>query len=211
MNYLTRKEEADLASQVTLMQRRQIPMIHEQTFRNVSERGLTMDEVFARIRSFMLVDPRAAYQLMVGTDAQVHAGHTKFVTSVVVFRPGRGAWFCYRQIILPREIRSLQEKLSLETTFSQETASYFDESKRAELEDILLPYVYQGAELKLFIDIDAGTDAKRNRTSTLVAELVGRIEAMGLSARVKPEAIAASSISNRYTKTPYREKKSAVT
>ncbi len=193
------------------MQRRQIPMIHEQTFRNVSERGLTINEVFARIRSFMLVDPRAAYQLMVGTDAQVHAGHTKFVTSVVVFRPGRGAWFCYRQIILPREIRSLQEKLSLETTFSQETASYFDESKRAELEDILLPYVYQGAELKLFVDIDAGTDAKRNRTSTLVAELVGRIEAMGLSARVKPEAIAASSISNRYTKTPYREKKSAVT
>ncbi len=211
MNYLTRKEEADLASQVTLMQRRQIPMIHETTFRNISERELTMDDVFARIRSFMLVDPRAAYQLMVGTDAQVHAGHTKFVTSVVVFRPGRGAWFCYRQIILPREIRSLQEKLSLETTFSQETASYFDESKRAELEDILLPYVYQGSELKLFIDIDAGTDAKRNRTSTLVAELVGRIEAMGLSARVKPEAIAASSISNRYTKTPYREKKSAVT
>ncbi len=191
------------------MQRRQIPMIHEKTFRNVSEKELTMDDVFARIRGFMHVDPRAAYQLMVGTDAQVHAGHTKFVTSVVNFRPGRGAWFCYRQIILPREIRSLQEKLSLETTFSQEIASYFDERKRAQLEDILLPYVYQGAELKLFIDIDAGTDVKRNRTSALVADLVGRIEAMGLSARVKPEAIAASSVSNRYTKTPYRKKKSA--
>ncbi|MFC4304398.1 ribonuclease H-like YkuK family protein [Cohnella boryungensis] len=186
------------------MQRRQIPTIYEKTFRNVSEKELTMNDVFARIRSFMQADPRAAYQLMVGTDAQVHAGHTKFVTSVVVFRPGKGAWFCYRQVILPREIRSLQEKLSLETTFSQEVASYFDGAKRAELEDILLPYVYQGADLKLFIDIDAGTDGKRNRTSAFVTELVGRIEAMGLSARVKPEAIAASAISNRYTKAPYR-------
>ena len=186
------------------MPRRSFPLIHEKTFRNLSERHLTMDGVFERIRGFMLADPRAAYQLLVGTDAQVHAGHTKFVTSIVAFRPGRGAWFCYRQIILPREIRSLQEKLSLETTFSQEIAAYFDETKRAELEDILLPYVYQGAELRLFIDIDAGTDDKRNRTSAFVADLVGRIEAMGISARVKPEAIAASSVSNRYTKTPYR-------
>lgn len=186
------------------MNKRQIPLIHENIFRNVSETNMTLDEVFRRIQRFIESEPYAAYQLVIGTDAQVHAGHTKFITSIVIFRPGRGAWFCYRQVIIPREIDSLQEKLSLETTFSQEIALYFDDAKRAMLEDILLPYVYQGAELQLFIDIDAGTDALRNRTSAIVAELVGRIEAMGMSARVKPEAIVASSVSNRFTKTPYR-------
>lgn len=186
------------------MKRHVYPMLHEQVFRNLSEQNLPLDEVFVRIRGFMERDPRASYQLVVGTDAQVHAGHTKFVTSVVILRPGRGAWFCYRQVIVPRELRSLREKLSLETTYSQEIAAYFDAGKRAVLEDILLPYAYHGASLAMFVDIDAGTDARRNRTSVMVAELVGRIEAMGLSARVKPEAIAASSVSNRYTKTPYR-------
>jgi predicted RNase H-related nuclease YkuK (DUF458 family) len=186
------------------MKRRQFPMIHEKTFRNVSQGNISLDEVFCRIQSFMESDPHAVYQLVIGTDAQVHAGHTKFITSIVIFRPGRGAWFCYRQVILPREINSLQEKLSLETTFSQEIAMYFDHTKRALLEDIVMPHVYQGAELQLFIDVDAGTDAKRNQTSAFVADMIGRIEAMGLSARVKPEAIVASSVSNRYTKIPYR-------
>lgn len=186
------------------MKRRKYAYIHESLFRNVTENHMSIDDVFDRIRGFMRSDPRARYQLIIGTDAQVHSGHTKFVTSVVIYRPGRGAWFCYRQVVIPREIRSIQEKLTLETTFSQEIAMIIDDAKRASLEDIILPYVYQGAELQLFIDIDAGTDAKRNKTSTFVADMVGRVEAMGLSARVKPDAIGASAVSNRYTKTPYR-------
>lgn len=193
--------------QVTTMKNQNIPMIHENVFRNVSEQELTLDEVFRRIAAFMKADPRAAYQLVIGTDAQVHAGHTKFITSIVIFRPGKGAWFCYRQVIMPREIASIQEKLGLETTFSQEIAMYFDHEKRAELEDIVLPHVYLGAGLQLFIDIDAGTDAKRNRTAAYVSEMVGRVEAMGMEARVKPEAVVASAVSNRFTKSPYRREK----
>ncbi|MCU6712971.1 ribonuclease H-like YkuK family protein [Paenibacillus sp. J5C_2022] len=191
------------------MKRRYYPKIHEQVFRNVSEQNMTLDEVFQRIQRFMGSNPIAAYQLVIGTDAQVHAGHTKFITSVVIMRRGQGAWFCYRQIILPREIESLQEKLSLETTYSQEIATYFNDDKRSLLEDIVMPHVYKGAELQLFVDIDAGTDPKRNQTAAFVADMVGRIEAMGLSARVKPEAIVASSVSNRYTKTPYRGRQAA--
>ncbi|MFC5471442.1 ribonuclease H-like YkuK family protein [Cohnella suwonensis] len=186
------------------MKRRRYAPIHETLFRNLSENNLNIDDVFERVRSFMEKDPRAAYQLIVGTDAQVHAGHTKFVTSIVIYRPGRGAWFCYRQVIVPREIRSLQEKLNLETTLSQEVAALIDGPRRESLEDILLPYVYQGAELLVYVDIDAGTDAKRNKTSAFVADMVGRVEAMGLTARVKPEAIGASAVANRFTKSPYR-------
>jgi hypothetical protein len=199
-----RKDEADNASRVSHMKSRQYALIHESVFRNMKDRDMTLDEVFDRIVDFMRSDARSRYQLVIGTDAQVHAGHTKFITSVVIIRPGRGAWFCYRQIILPREIYSIKEKLTLETTFSQEIATYFDADKRMRLEDILMPHVYQGAELRMYIDIDAGTDAKRNQTSLYVSDMVGRIEAMGLSARVKPEAIVASSVSNRFTKTPHR-------
>ncbi|AJY75071.1 ribonuclease H-like YkuK family protein [Paenibacillus beijingensis] len=192
------------------MKKRQFPFIHEKVFRNFSERNMPLSVVYDRIQSFMRTDPCAAFKLIIGTDAQVHAGHTKFITSIVIFRPGRGAWFCYRQVIIPREIRSIREKLTLETTFSQEIATYFDDAKRAMLEDIILPHVYQGAGLQLFIDIDAGTDEKRNQTSAFVADMVGRIEAMGLSARVKPDAIVASSVSNRFTKIPYRGHAAAV-
>lgn len=203
-----RKDEADDASRVIHMKSRQYALIHESVFRNMKDRDMTLDEVFDRIADFMRKDARSRYQLVIGTDAQVHAGHTKFITSVVIIRPGRGAWFCYRQVILPREIYSIQEKLTLETTFSQEIATYFDEEKRMQLEDILLPYVYQGAELSMFIDIDAGTDVKINQTAAYVSDMVGRIEAMGLAARVKPEAIVASSVSNRFTKTPHHGYKS---
>lgn len=186
------------------MKIRQFPLLHETVFRNVAERDLALDEVFERIQRFMRTEPSAAYQLVIGSDAQVHAGHTKFITSIVIIRTGRGAWFCYRQVILPREVDSVQEKLSLETTFSQEIAMYFDHGRRSLLEDIVMPHVYQGAELRMYIDIDAGTDARRNATAAFVTDMVGRIEAMGMSARVKPEAIVASSVSNRYTKKPYR-------
>lgn len=194
-----------IETRVKIMKRRKYAYLHETFFRNVSEHHMSMDDVFDRIRGFMRNEPQARYQLIIGTDAQVHSGHTKFITSVVIYRPGRGAWFCYRQVVIPREIRSIQEKLTLETTFSQEIAMIIDDAKRASLEDIILPYVYQGAELQLFIDIDAGTDVKRNKTSVFVADMVGRVEAMGLSARVKPDSIGASAVSNRYTKTPYRD------
>jgi len=187
---------------MALVSTRQLPMIHEMVFRNVSESHMPLDEVFERIRRYMKAEPRASYQLIIGTDSHVHAGHTKFVTSIVIRRMGSGAWFCYRQVVIPREIRSVQEKLSLETAYSQEIATYFDHDKRSQLEDIVLPYVYKGAELQCFIDIDAGTDKVRNRTAAYVADMVGRVEAMGITARVKPEAVVASAVSNRYTKTP---------
>ncbi len=187
--------------------RRQIPLLHECVFRNLSDRDMELDEVFRRIQQFMRLEPRGSYQLVIGTDAQVHNGHTKFVTAVVIVRQGRGAWFCYRHVILPREVKSIQEKLGLETSFSQEIAMFFDAGKRAQLEDIIMPHVYSGAEFHMYIDIDAGTDMRRNATAAYVPDMVGRVEAMGMSARVKPEAIVASAVSDRFTKSPYRTSK----
>lgn len=183
---------------------RKFALLHEMKFRNVSHTNLRLDDVFDRIKDFMTADPGRAYNLFIGTDAQVHRGYTKFITSITIHRLGNGAWFCYRQVIIPREIKSLQEKLSKETQLSQEIAAYFDGAKRETLEDIVIPHIYHGSNFEFYVDIDAGTDEVENKTSKYVAEMVGRVEAMGLSARVKPEAVGASAVSNRYTKTPYR-------
>lgn len=179
--------------------------VHEDRYRNNSEHSLTLDYVYERILRFMEQDPARMYRLFIGTDAQVHRGYTKFVTSITIHRLGYGAWFCFRQVIVPREITSIQEKLTLETTYSQEVACYFDEQKRALLDDVVMPYVYHGAGLQIYVDIDEGTDAVMNRTSAYVADMVGRVQAMGLSVRVKPEAVGASAVSNRMTKVPFRQ------
>jgi predicted RNase H-related nuclease YkuK (DUF458 family) len=199
-----RKEEANLAVQVKLMKtrKRQYPLIHETTFRNTTEQNLEFCDVLDRISRFIASDPRAVYDIVVTTDAQTHSGHTKFVSYIVVYRVGRGAWLCSRQVILPREIYSVQEKLSLETTFSQEIASQFGYAERDRLEDIIFPYVDQGANIRFMVDIDGGTGAK-NKTAAYISEMVGRIEAMGLIARVKPESVMVS-VADRETKKPFR-------
>lgn len=184
-------------------QRRKFPMIHETTFRNMSEQNLGIGDVMKRIAGFIAEDPRAAYNLVITTDAQVHSGHTKFVTFIVAYRVGRGAWLCSRQVILPREIQSVQEKLFLETTYSQEIAVHFDYHYRTQLEDLILPFMDGGADIKFFVDIDGGTDKIKNKTAAYIAEMVSLVESMGLIARVKPESVMVS-IADRETKKPYR-------
>lgn len=174
-------------------------------FHNVSERGLSVDDVSRRMLTFVAADPRAAYQFVIGTDCQVHRGYTKFVTGVILRRMGKGAWACYRQIVLTRELTSVQEKLSLETALSQEAACYFSQDALGQIEELLLPYLYQGASLESFIDIDAGTQPVVNKTSLYVQDMVNRVKAMGTyGVRVKPDAVAASAYANRHTKQPVR-------
>jgi predicted RNase H-related nuclease YkuK (DUF458 family) len=178
-----------------------ISKVDELSFQNVSENNLTLEDVLGRIIRFITKDPKGTYHFVIGTDSQVHRGHTKFVTGIVIHRVGRGAWACYRQLAVPRELSSIREKLALETSFSQRVAGFFDSYVVMQMEKVLLPFVYQGATLETFIDIDAGTELEINKTALYVQEMVDRVDAMGLYApRVKPEAYAASAYANRYTK-----------
>lgn len=177
----------------------------ELRFQNISESKLSFDEVSQRIFQFIAHDPKAHYHFAIGTDSQVHNGFTKFITGVIIRRMGKGAWACYRQVIVPREFTSLREKLTMETSLSQEMACYFSVDAVRRMEELLLPYVYQGAALETFIDIDAGTEPFVNKTSMYVQEMVARVEAMGMyAARVKPDSYCASAYANRYTKKPAR-------
>ncbi|MNI20122.1 hypothetical protein D3C73_735810 [compost metagenome] len=178
----------------------EIPWIHNMEFTNTTERRIEIDTVFSRIKSFMRREPHATYNLIIGTDGHVHRGFTKMITGIIIRRENRGAWACYRQVIIPREIMSVRDKLSTETSLSEEIACYFDDQKRSQLEDILLPFVYHGAALDNFIHIDAGHDKAVSKTALYVSEMVDRVESLGWLPVIKPDSYAASSYADRYSK-----------
>ncbi len=172
-------------------------------FQNKTERGLAVADVLERVVRFVSEAPTEDYHFLVGTDSQVHRGHTKFATGIVVHRLGIGVWACHRQFAVPRELTTIREKLMLETTLSQRVACQFD---LALLRDCLKRHPNASAEptLRGYIDIDAGTVSHVNRTAEYVREMADRVEAMEHYApRVKPDASAASAYANRYTKRPF--------
>ncbi|MFD0672146.1 ribonuclease H-like YkuK family protein [Cohnella sp. GCM10027633] len=172
-------------------------------FQNQSERGLGLDDVLERVARFVSDAPADDYDFIVGTDSQVHRGHTKFATGVVVHRIGKGVWACYRQFAVPRELTTIREKLMLETVLSQRVAARFDPEALRELLRQPVAGAKRCPTLQAYIDIDAGTVTHVNKTSPYVQEMADRVVETGRYApRVKPFAYAASSYANRYTKKP---------
>jgi len=167
------------------------------TFYNVSEKRMSFQTVLERIKGFMLKDPRSEYVLSIGSDSHVHQTETKFITAVHLYRVGKGAWGCLKNHTVNRPITSIREKISMETALSQEIAYYFISKYLMELSDILIPFADEGADLIFEIHLDIG---RRGVTKELIQEMTGRIEAMGIEAKIKPESYTAFSYANRYTK-----------
>lgn len=168
-------------------------------FQNLSHHHMSFDQVLTHILTFMKQDPRGEYRLMLGTDSQVHPSHTLFITGIVIQRIGKGAWACYRKEVVPRKMTTLHERISYETSLTEQVASLFTEECKKQLIDVVLPHIYKGATFSIegHIDIGAGD---RNRTRVYVNEMMARIESLGMEAKIKPDSIVASSYANRYTK-----------
>lgn len=169
------------------------------TFQNLSQKNMSFEQVFENIVQFMEKDPIGNFRLMFGTDSHVHSSYTKFITGIVIQRESKGAWACIRKSIIPRKMTNLHERISYETSLTEEVVALFTEEKKEQLIDIILPNIYKGASFSIegHIDIGAG---RKNKTRIFVKEMVNRMEAIGVEAKIKPEAFVASSYANRYTK-----------
>lgn len=169
------------------------------TFQNLSQKNMSFEQVFENIVQFMEKDPIGNFRLMFGTDSHVHSSYTKFITGIVIQRESKGAWACIRKSIIPRKMTNLHERISYETSLTEEVVALFTEEKKEQLIDIILPNIYKGASFSIegHIDIGAG---RKNKTRIFVKEMVNRMEAMGVEAKIKPEAFVACSYANRYTK-----------
>lgn len=173
--------------------------MNELTFQNLQEKEMSFEQVFDRIIKFMKLNPQGNYRLMIGTDSQVHHDYTLFITGIVIQNEGKGAWACIRRVYIQRKMEQLHERISKETSLTEEVVALFTEERKNYMIDLILPFIYQGATFTMegHIDIGAG---KLNKTRIYVEEMVARIESLGLEPKIKPNSFVASSYANRYTK-----------
>lgn len=160
---------------------------------------MSFTEVFQHILSFMESDPNGNYKLMFGTDSQVHPSYTRFITGIVIQREKKGAWACVRKVIIPRKMTNLHERISYETTLTEEVVSMFSEEMKEQLIAVILPNIYRGSSFSIEGHIDIGS-GRKNKTRIFVREMVSRMESLGIEPKIKPESFVASSYANRYTK-----------
>lgn len=177
-------------------------MIQDDTFflfQNLQERKMNFEQVFERIIKFMKLNHNGNYRLIIGTDSQVHHKYTIFITGIVILNEGKGAWACIRKVIIPRRMTRLHERISQETSLTEEIVALFTEERKNAMIDIVLPYIYKGATFTMEGHLDIGS-GNRNKTRIFVEEMVARIESMGLEPKIKPDSFVASSYANRFTK-----------
>lgn len=173
--------------------------VYDYTFQNLSQKNMTFEQVFDHIVKFMKKDPIGSFKLMFGTDSQVHHSYTKFITGIVIQCETKGAWACIRKVIVPRKMNNLHERISYETTLTEEVVSMFTEERKDQLIGIVLPHIYKGASFTIEGHIDIGS-GRRNKTRIFVNEMVARMESIGVEPKIKPDAFVASCYANRYTK-----------
>lgn len=138
------------------------------------------------IKDFIKKSPESIYNISVGTDSQ-NFKCTKIVVVVAIHRVGNGGIFFY-DIKRVKKINNISQKLFYETSISLDIATQL--SKILEKEEI---------NFEISIHVDAG---ENGQTSKLIPEIVGWIKACGFGCETKPNSYAASSIADKYTKTP---------
>lgn len=168
-------------------------------FENPSKKGMLFQEVVDNIQKFMESDPRANYRLMIGTDSQSYANHTRFITGIILRREGNGSWSCMRKVNHSKKIVDLHDKISRETKLTEEVADLLTEELRNKFLNILKPNEPNGASFIIEGHMDIGLGGQ-NKTGIFVEEMMRRIEQVGLVPKIKPHSIAASTYANKYTK-----------
>ena len=158
---------------------------------------LSLEEVFAKIKEYIMKDPESEYHVMIGCDSQQHQDSLAIVSAIIVHRLGNGAIYFTERDQEYRPHISLREKMYMETSKSIEVATAFKESV---LKSDNIP-------VDIVIHLDIG---KTGKTSTFIRELVGYVESCGFEACIKDTArirdkmyeypIAASSVADKYSK-----------
>lgn len=166
-------------------------------FYNNFNKNMTFEDVINNVLNFIKKDPMGIYTLAIGTDSQCKDDYTIFITAILIYKKGKGAWGCMCKYIHSRKIISLREKISLETYLTQQIAYKFTPDILDEFINIILPYIDKGAEFHHEVHIDVG---KKGDTKKLINEMTSYFQGMDFEAKIKPHSFAASSYADRFTK-----------
>lgn len=164
-------------------------------FRSLGKGFMTFGEVYEEIIRFIKDDLNCSYRISIGTDSQV-GSVTVFVTCIHVHRIGKGAIGFLHKSEIPRAVKSLREKIYLETCASLQLAYLFDDERINRIYKII------GANKKtrgiaFEFHIDVGTNGQ---TKGLINEMVGMAKGLNFIPKIKPDSYCASCFADRYTK-----------
>ncbi len=142
-------------------------------------------EMMELIRVYVAEDANADYKVIIGTDSQTNSEETIFVTAIIVQRVGKGALF-FTTRKRHHSIKDLRSRIYTETEYSLNCVEMLKENFFEMMEDV---------PLEIHLDI-----GRKGETRMLIQEVVGWVTAVGYTAKIKPEAYAASAVADRYTK-----------
>ena len=136
------------------------------------------------------------YRISIGTDSQ-SASKTVFASCILVHRIGRGAIGFLHKAQLPRPVKSLREKIYLETCASLQLAYLFDEDKI----NNIINTVNSGGKSKKSVyfefHIDIGTNGP---TKALINEMTGMVKGLSFEPKIKPDSYLCNNFADKYTK-----------
>lgn len=132
-----------------------------------------------------LLEPGSKYEIYVGTDSKVKKSDKKviYATCIVLYRKGKGG-----KILLSKEKTSLpdslRQRLSMEVWRSLETSMELTK---------LIP----DAEITVHVDVNK---SQKFKSGDYCQELVSMVVGQGFKCVVKPDAFAAQSVADRFSK-----------
>lgn len=145
----------------------------------------SLNEMMEQIKVYVAENANAEYKVIIGTDSQTNSKETLFVTAIIIQRIGKGALF-FTTRKRHRSMKDLRSRIYTETEYSLEVVEILKEKFTEIMEDVPLE-----------IHLDVG---RLGETRKLIQEVVGWVTAIGYTAKIKPDAYAASAVADRYTK-----------
>lgn len=158
----------------------------QRSFNSPTLGSLTFKEVIYRIGLFMRTDPKAVYNVVIGTDSQVYQSGVNFVSAIIVHRMGGGAIYFWEKTVDSKNYWVLKTRMYEEAVRSMDlTRKFMDE------------YQTEGIiNFNTEIHVDIGSNGK---TRELITEVVGMIQGNGFEVKTKPQAFGATSVADRHT------------
>ncbi|SDW85813.1 hypothetical protein SAMN05444487_10724 [Marininema mesophilum] len=147
---------------------------------------IELGQMILDIYAYIEEDRTATYKMVIGTDSQTSHRGTMFVTAIIIHRVGKGALFYYSKI-KSRPLLDLRYRIYKETEYSLACMDLLKEKD----------FFSASWDLPVEVHLDVG---RKGETRKLIQEVVGWVTAVGYTAKIKPDAYAASAVADRFTK-----------
>lgn len=167
------------------MQKKSVNFNSKLLFLSPSKGKRDFGEMVSDITDFLAEDVESKYAIVVGTDSEQFNGLAEYVSVVTVHRIGKHGRFFWTKI---KDVKVFDryDRILKEAYYSLELAQKLVEALRNKL---------NGAFYEFEIHLDIGQNGP---TKKMIQELVGMIAGNGFTAKIKPNAYAATKVADRH-------------